>query len=166
MMPKTKEQSRSIRTTLRLPDLDQSKNSVRQSLGSAASKRTYGAAIEDFISWYCSEPRLAFGRTVVLRYLLLRDRGRSTRSSESFLRSLAAGRIPTSTCRSKFTILLRSMLLPSCHTQLLLFQFVASQFASHHHLPPNRCLQRLYERDGRTRGWPQRGVRLLRYRED
>jgi integrase len=37
-------------------------------LGSAASKRTYGAAIEDFISWYCSEPRLAFGRTVVLRY--------------------------------------------------------------------------------------------------
>jgi len=26
------------------------------------------AAIEDFITWYCSEPRLAFGRTVVLRY--------------------------------------------------------------------------------------------------
>ena len=47
---------------------DHSKNSVLQSLGSAASKRTYGAAIEDFISWYCSEPRLAFGRTVVLRY--------------------------------------------------------------------------------------------------
>jgi hypothetical protein len=22
----------------------------------------------DFIAWYCSEPRLAFGRTVVLRY--------------------------------------------------------------------------------------------------
>ena len=25
-------------------------------------------AINDFITWYCSEPRLAFGRTVVLRY--------------------------------------------------------------------------------------------------
>jgi integrase len=37
-------------------------------LGSAASKRTYGAAIEDFITWYCSEPRLVLGRTVVLRY--------------------------------------------------------------------------------------------------
>jgi integrase len=37
-------------------------------LGSPASKRTYGFAIDDFISWYCSEPRLAFGRTVVLRY--------------------------------------------------------------------------------------------------
>ena len=59
---------RSTRSTLRLPDLDLSKNSVLQSLGSATSKRTYGAAIEDFISWYCSEPRLAFGRTVVLRY--------------------------------------------------------------------------------------------------
>jgi phage baseplate assembly protein W len=40
---------RSTRSTLRLPDLDHSKNSVLQSLGSAASKRTYGAAIEDFI---------------------------------------------------------------------------------------------------------------------
>jgi hypothetical protein len=53
---------------LRLPDLDHSKSSVLQSLGSPASKRTYGFAIDDFISWYCSEPRLAFGRTVVLRY--------------------------------------------------------------------------------------------------
>ena len=39
-----------------------------QSLGSVASKRTYAYAINDFITWYCSEPRLAFGRTVVLRY--------------------------------------------------------------------------------------------------
>jgi len=68
MHQKRKAKRRSTRTTLRLPDLDHSKNSVLQSLGSAASKRTYGAAIEDFITWYCSEPRLAFGRTVVLRY--------------------------------------------------------------------------------------------------
>jgi integrase len=68
MHQKRKAKRRSTRITLRLPDLDHSKNSVLQSLGSAASKRTYGAAIEDFITWYCSEPRLAFGRTVVLRY--------------------------------------------------------------------------------------------------
>jgi site-specific recombinase XerD len=68
MPQKRKRKNWSIRTVLRLPDLDHSKASVLQSLGSAASKRTYGAAIEDFISWYCSEPRLAFGRTVVLRY--------------------------------------------------------------------------------------------------
>ncbi len=42
--------------------------SVLQSLSSTASKRTYVFAINDFIAWYCSEPRLAFGRTVVLRY--------------------------------------------------------------------------------------------------
>ena len=68
MYQNRKAKRRSTRTTLRLPDLDHSKNCVLQSLGSAASKRTYGAAIEDFITWYCSEPRLAFGRTVVLRY--------------------------------------------------------------------------------------------------
>ena len=68
MIQKRKNKHRSNRTILRLPDLDHSKSSVLQSLGSAASKRTYGTAIEDFITWYCSEPRLAFGRTVVLRY--------------------------------------------------------------------------------------------------
>ena len=68
MTQKRKNKVRSTRTVLRLPDLDHSKSSVLQSLGSAASKRTYGAAIEDFISWYCSEPRISFGRMVVLRY--------------------------------------------------------------------------------------------------
>jgi len=63
MHQKRKAKRRSARTKLRLPDLDHSKNSVLQSLGSVASRRTYGAAIEDFITWYCSEPRLAFGRT-------------------------------------------------------------------------------------------------------
>jgi hypothetical protein len=32
------------------------------------------AAIEDFITWYCSEPHLAFGRTLVLRYAFVRFR--------------------------------------------------------------------------------------------
>jgi hypothetical protein len=50
MHQKRKAKRRSTRTTLRLPDLDHSKNSVLQSLGSAASKRTYGAAIEDALS--------------------------------------------------------------------------------------------------------------------
>jgi hypothetical protein len=68
MRHKNKPKRRSPRSVLRLPDLDHSKSSVLQSLGSVASQRTYGFAIDDFISWYCSEPRLAFGRTVVLRY--------------------------------------------------------------------------------------------------
>lgn len=68
MQQKNRTKRRSPKTVLRLPDLDNSKSSVLQSLGSTASQRTYRFAIDDFINWYCSEPRLAFGRTVVLRY--------------------------------------------------------------------------------------------------
>jgi site-specific recombinase XerD len=68
LMPKKSRGKRSAKDVLRLPDLDHSKTSVLQSLGSVASKRTYAFAINDFIAWYCSEPKLAFGRTVVLRY--------------------------------------------------------------------------------------------------
>ena len=67
-MPKKRVSKRPAKSVLRLPDLDHSKTSVLQSLGSVASNRTYAYAMNDFITWYCSEPRLAFGRTVVLRY--------------------------------------------------------------------------------------------------
>jgi site-specific recombinase XerD len=53
---------------LRLADLEQSKNAVLHSLGAASSQESYGHAIDEFIGWYCSEPRLSFSRTVVLRY--------------------------------------------------------------------------------------------------
>jgi integrase len=53
---------------LRLPDLDHTKLSVLNTLGSPQSQRAYGIAIDDFIAWYCSEPRIAFNKTVVLRY--------------------------------------------------------------------------------------------------
>jgi integrase len=68
MPKKTGAKRGAAKKVLRLPDLDHSKTSVLQSLGSVASKRTYAFAINDFIAWYCSEPRLALGRTVVLRY--------------------------------------------------------------------------------------------------
>ena len=53
---------------LRFPDLEQSKNAVVNSLAAASSQESYGHAIDEFIGWYRSEPRLAFNRTVVLRY--------------------------------------------------------------------------------------------------
>ena len=56
------------RTKLRLADLEQSKNAVLHSLGAPSSQESYGHAIDEFIGWYCSEPCLAFNRTVVLRY--------------------------------------------------------------------------------------------------
>jgi hypothetical protein len=56
------------KTVLKLPDLEQSKSAVLNSLTSESSKRSYDHAIREFIDWYCSEPRLAFNRTVVTRY--------------------------------------------------------------------------------------------------
>ena len=56
------------KTRLGLPDLDQSKASVIGSLRSPESQRGYRHAIDEFVDWYCSEPRLSFNRTVVLRY--------------------------------------------------------------------------------------------------
>ncbi len=64
------------RRVLRLPDLDHCKSAVLHSLGSAASRRVYEYAIDQFIAWYCSEPRLAFNRIVVVRYRMhLESRG-------------------------------------------------------------------------------------------
>lgn len=59
---------RKPRTVLRLPDLEHAKSAVLNSLTSVEAQRGYSHAISEFVDWYCSEPRLAFNRTVVLRY--------------------------------------------------------------------------------------------------
>jgi hypothetical protein len=56
------------KTVLKLPDLEQSKSAVLSSLVASSSQRSYDHAIREFIEWYCSEPRLAFNKTVVTRY--------------------------------------------------------------------------------------------------
>jgi site-specific recombinase XerC len=55
---------------LKLPDLDHAKSAVLNSLSSPHSRRNYKFAMEQFITWYCSEPRLALNRAVVLRFRL------------------------------------------------------------------------------------------------
>ena len=61
---------------LGIPDLEHSKAAVLRSLGSPDSVRGYQHAIDEFVAWYCSEPRLAFNKTVVLRYRFhLEERG-------------------------------------------------------------------------------------------
>ena len=56
------------KTKLGLPDLDHSKSAVLDSLRSPDSKRGYRHAVDEFIQWYCSEPRLSFNKVVVTRY--------------------------------------------------------------------------------------------------
>ena len=63
MRKKTKKHSRA-RIVLRLPDLDHSKTSVLNSLSSPRSRRNYRFAMDQFIAWYCSEPRLALNRSI------------------------------------------------------------------------------------------------------
>lgn len=68
-------ESKTAKTKLGLPDLDHSKSAVLNSLRSPESKRGYRHAIDEFIQWYCSEPRLSFNKVVVIRYrIYLEDR--------------------------------------------------------------------------------------------
>jgi hypothetical protein len=50
-----KQSRRTDRPTL--PELDQTKTSVLTSLTSVQSRRSYQHAMDEFIDWYCSEPR-------------------------------------------------------------------------------------------------------------
>jgi site-specific recombinase XerC len=75
-MSKQKNKPNYRRRLLRLPDLDHCTRAVLNRLGSPASRRVYEYAIDQFIAWYCSEPRLAFNRIVVVRYCMhLESRG-------------------------------------------------------------------------------------------
>jgi len=68
MSKKQQRKSVSRSATLTIPELEQSKAAVLNTLASAHSRRSYEYAIEKFIAWYCDEPRLAFNPSVVVRY--------------------------------------------------------------------------------------------------
>ena len=63
-----KAKSNRAKTKLGLPDLEHAKSAVPVSLRSPESQRSYRRSIDDFVRWYCSEPRLSFNKTVVTRY--------------------------------------------------------------------------------------------------
>lgn len=75
-MTRNRRSHRKPKSVLRLPDLALSKSAVLNSLASQSSHRTYDHAIDEFIDWYCSEPRLAFSRVVVLRYRMFLEQAR------------------------------------------------------------------------------------------
>jgi hypothetical protein len=66
-MKRNRRNSRPKRV-LRLLDLEHARTAVLNSLSNPESQRGYRHAIDEFVDWYCSEPRLAFNRIVVLRY--------------------------------------------------------------------------------------------------
>jgi len=66
--PTRKDKRRVPKTVLRLPDIEVAKSAVLNSLSCPDAQRGYRHAIDEFVDWYCSEPRLSFCKTVVVRY--------------------------------------------------------------------------------------------------
>ena len=64
----TRKKTRRPKVKLGLRDLDHAKLAVLNSLRSPESRRGYRYSIDEFIAWYCSEPRLSFNKTVVTLY--------------------------------------------------------------------------------------------------
>jgi hypothetical protein len=65
--PRSRVNRKKAKNVLRLPDLEHAKTAVLNSLTSVDAQRGYRHAIDEFVDWYCSEPRLALNRIVVLR---------------------------------------------------------------------------------------------------
>jgi hypothetical protein len=65
---RSERKARHRKIDLRLPDLDVAKSAVLNSLSCPDAQRGYRHAIDEFVDWYCSEPRLSFSKTVVVRY--------------------------------------------------------------------------------------------------
>ena len=96
-MPKSKSRKKKApERVLALPDLEHAKTAVLNSLTSASGRRTFEHAIREFVTWYCSEPRLAFNRTVVLRYRIHLERRdmRRPRSTFGSLQALPKKSVP------------------------------------------------------------------------
>ena len=66
--PKPKSVSQAAIPTI--PELERAKTAALNTLVSVHSCRAYKHAMDEFIAWYCSEPRLGLNRVVVLRYLV------------------------------------------------------------------------------------------------
>jgi integrase len=95
----SKSRKKKTKKVLALPDLEQAKPAVLSTLTSVSGQRTYDHAITDFVEWYCSEPRLAFNRTVVLRYrIYLEQKGYAPNAIN--LRLAAVRRVAYEACDS------------------------------------------------------------------
>jgi hypothetical protein len=57
-MPKSRKKKKPPKRVLALPDLEQAKCAVLNTLTSKSGQRTYDHAITEFVEWYCSEPRV------------------------------------------------------------------------------------------------------------
>src|SRR6202163_3200466 len=64
---KRKQKHVAAKSVLRLPDLEVAKSAVLNSLSCPDAQRGYRHAIDEFVEWYCSEPRHLAPGTINLR---------------------------------------------------------------------------------------------------
>jgi hypothetical protein len=89
---------RTPKRVLALQDLEQAKSAVLKTLTSVSGQRTYDHATNDFVEWYCSEPRLAFNRTVLKYRIYLEQKGYAPNTIN--LRLAAVRRVAYEACDS------------------------------------------------------------------
>jgi hypothetical protein len=58
--PDSRRSRSSAKSILRLPNLEHAKAAALNSLTSRGAQRGYRYAVDEWVDWYCSEPRLAF----------------------------------------------------------------------------------------------------------
>jgi len=60
--PTRKDKRRVPKTVLRLPDLEVARSAILNTLSCPDAQRGYRHAIDEFVDWYCSEPRCRSAR--------------------------------------------------------------------------------------------------------
>jgi hypothetical protein len=80
--PQKRAKARYAKRVLRIPDPEHSRQAVNNSLPAKTFQESCAHAIEETIRWYRSEPRLAFNRTIVLRYRFFPEQSNQAPSTE------------------------------------------------------------------------------------
>ncbi len=70
---KRKQKHAAAKSVLRLPDLEVAKSAVLNSLSCTDAQRGYRHALDEFVEWYWSKPRMSFSKTVAVRYRMHRE---------------------------------------------------------------------------------------------
>jgi len=69
--PTSRRDAAALNPSYVLPDPEHAKAAVLNSLNSTDAKRGYRHAIDEFVDWYCSEPRLAFNNSGMVSAIVI-----------------------------------------------------------------------------------------------
>jgi hypothetical protein len=103
--PTRKGKRRVPKSVLRLPDLEVAKSAVVNSLSCPDAQRGYRHAIDEFVDWYCSEPRLSFSGDFGSTHRPLFRKSQIPLRRQTFLSASASLNVTPKTLSVSFAIL-------------------------------------------------------------